>query len=181
MAAPAGTKRQSQRKKGTEGRVNGPVAPPNQAERAAAYDPLASRIRLMEALWEEFREWSRRAKEEEKPDTYVIKILQMLEQSMQKCDELLERLRLLSPDMCAPRVRVDLSLCRLGERDTARLPVFFDKLKKKLEESAMPIVSGKPSNETELLSQSDRDGSGSPFDVEIRERGEAGQSGNPIT
>jgi len=128
----------------------------------------------MAALWGEFEEWSQRAREAEKPDPYVIKILQMLEQSMQKCDDLLERLRLLSPGMCGPEVKVDLSLCRSTPQETTRLPVFFERMRKKLEESAMPIVSAKLPNETELLSQSDQDGAGSPIDVEFCQRGETG-------
>jgi hypothetical protein len=98
----------------------------------------------------------------------------MLEQSMQECDGLLERLKLLSPGMCGPEVKVDLSLCRLPQQHAMRLPALFEKLRNKFEESALPIVSAKLPNETELLSQSGQHGPGSPVDVEFRERGETG-------
>ncbi|MFH1117016.1 MAG: hypothetical protein V1792_24125 [Pseudomonadota bacterium] len=147
--------------------------PENRGYGGAPYDPLANRMRLMEALWDEFNEWSRRAREAEKPDPYVTRILQMLEQSMQKCDDLLERLKLLSPEMCGPEVHVDLSLCGFTREDASRLPGFMEKIRIKLEESAVPILPAKHMNETELLSQSGRHGAGSPIDVEFCQRGES--------
>ncbi len=146
--------------------------PETSEETRSPYDPLANRMRLMEALWGEFEQWSRRAREADKPDPYVTKILQMLEQSMQKCDDLLERLKLLSPEMCGPEVNVDLSLCGFTKEDASRLPGLMEKIRIKLEESAMPIIPAKPRNETELLSQGRQHGAGSPIDVEFRERGE---------
>jgi len=175
VATPQRGKRTAKKKIAMEG-VDAQARPRTKPEKPGApYDPLAGRMRLMAALWNEFEEWSQRAKEAETPAPYVIKILQMLPQSMQECDDLLERLRLLSPGMCGPEVKVDLSLCRSTPQETTRLPVFFERMRKKLEESAMPIVSAKLPNETELLSQSDPNGAGSPIDVEFCQRGEAGK------
>ncbi len=174
MSTPPSPKRLPKKERCPEGKGTKVHATEAHGKPCAPYDPLASRIRLMAALWTEFEEWSQRAKEEEKPDPYVVKILQMLEQSMQKCDDLLERLKLLSPAMCGPEVKVDLRLCRFTQQDNSRLPAFFERMRNKFEESAVPIISAKLPNETELLSQSDQHGSGSPIDVESCQGGETG-------
>ena len=150
-----------------------PEAGERQNIRVQQYDPLESRFRLNEALWEEFRVWSAHARSLEKPDPYVAKVLQMLNDSLCKCDDLLDKLHLLATTQGSAEVKVDLTLIRKGIDNTDRLTRFVEKMRAKLEDSAVPVDTGNTLNEAELLSQGDQPEAGSPIDVELFERRES--------
>lgn len=108
-------------------------------ESARIYDPLRERIALIQRLCDEYDQWSRLARDQDKSDPYVAKILALLKESLKDTEALLERLGLLDPQQDTQRVAIDLSLIHQQVGNPNELVELVSTLSRELETLAEPV------------------------------------------
>lgn len=108
-------------------------------ESVRIYDPLRERIALIQRLCDEYDQWSRLARDQDKSDPYVAKILALLKESLKDTEALLERLGLLDPRQDTPRVAIDLSLIHQQVGNPDELVDLVGRLSRELEALAEPV------------------------------------------
>jgi hypothetical protein len=94
---------------------------------------------LIQRLCDEYDQWSRLARDQDKSDPYVAKILALLKESLKDTEALLDRLGLLDPQQDMPRVAIDLSLIHQQVGNPDELVDLVGRLSRELETLAEPV------------------------------------------
>lgn len=133
------------------------------------YDPLHERIVLIQRLCEEYEQWSRLAKDQDKSNPYVAKILALLKETLRDTENLLQRLGLLETRPTSPSVSIDLSLIQQQVGNPDEFVEFVARIGRELAALAVPVS---PEDAGELQSEEGGEEEGAGAAVELRERGE---------
>lgn len=132
------------------------------------YDPLCERIALIQRLCNEYDQWSRLARDYEKSNPYVAKILALLKETLRDTESLLERLGLLEPQPTAPPVSIDLSIIQQQVGKPDELVEFLGKISRELVGLAVPA---EPEDAGKLQSKESGEGEGAGSDANLLEGG----------